>query len=324
MNDSSDVLLVALREGVLDAEQVARIQAAAGDLRVVITRERQAIEAVLPHVRIAFGQFPHDLLPAAEKLAWWQQWGAGADWLLRHPQAVDLPFVLTNTSGVHAVPISEHVFACLLAFARGLPNAWEHQARGEWRPVAAEALFELAGKTLLLVGVGAIGERVARLATAFEMRVEALRRDAERPVPGADVVHGAESLMRVLPNADFVVVTAPLTGATRGMFGAEQFRTMKRSAYLLNIGRGGTVVESDLVTALRDREIAGAALDVFEQEPLAATSPLWAMNNVIITAHYSGATPLYASRALEIFLENLNRFRSGSELVNVVDKHLGY
>lgn len=320
----SDVLLVALRDGVLDAAQLARVRAAAGPLRVVVTRDRDVIEPLLPAVRIALGQFPHDLLARAERLAWWQQWGAGADWLLRYPDAVDAPFVLTNTSGVHAVPISEHVFACLLAFGRGLPDALERQGLSEWRPVPSSSLFELAGKTLLLVGVGAIGARVARLATVFDMRVEAVRRDAGRPLDGAYAVHGADALLDVLPSADFVVITAPLTSATRGMFAAEQFGAMKRSAYLVNIGRGGTVVESDLVTALREGEIAGAALDVFEHEPLPATSPLWSMSNVIVTAHYSGATPLYAARALEIFLENLERFQTGRELVNVVDKRVGY
>jgi len=324
VSSSSDVLLVALRDGVLDAPQLDRVRAAAGDMRVVVTRDRAAIEELLPHVRVALGQFPHDLLPGAGRLAWFQQWGAGADWLLRHPGAAELPFVLTNTSGIHAVPISEHVFACLLAFARALPRALEQQARAEWKPVPAASLVELAGKTMLLVGVGAIGERVASLALAFGMRVEAVRNDARRPLHGAAAVHGQDALLDVLPNADAVVITAPLTAATRGMFGAEQFRAMKRSAYLVNIGRGATVVEADLVTALQDGELAGAALDVFEQEPLPVISPLWSMSNVIVTAHYSGATPLYAARALEIFLDNLKRFRAGEELVNVVDKRQGY
>lgn len=321
---STDVLLVALRDGILDDAQLDRVRAAAGDLRVVVTRDRATIEGLLPHVRVAFGQFPHDLLAGAERLAWLQQWGAGADWLLRQPHAAELPFVLTNTSGVHAVPISEHVFACILAFARALPRAFRHQARAEWKPVPAAELIELAGKTLLLVGVGAIGMRVARLALAFGMRVEAVRRDARRPLEGAHAVFEPDALLDVLPNADVVVITAPLTSATRGMFGAEQFRAMKRSAYLVNIGRGATLIEADLVTALQDGELAGAALDVFEQEPLPATSPLWGMSNVIVTAHYSGATPLYAARALEIFLDNLARFRAGEELVNVVDKLRGY
>src|SRR5690606_9823342 len=318
------VLLLALRDGVLTPEQVGRIEAAAPGMRVVMTRDRAAIEAVLPAVRVAAGQFPYDLLPGATSLEWIQQWGAGADWLLRYPGAADMRFVLTNASGVHAVPISEHVLAYLLAFARGLPLAFGHQARGEWQPVPAASLFELAGKTLLLVGAGAIGARVARLAAAFEMRVVVVRRDASRPVAGAHAVHGEGELLGLLPTADFVVITAPLTQSTHGMFGADQFRAMKSTAYLVNIGRGGIIQEDELVASLRDGRLAGAGLDVFEQEPLPADSPLWGMNNVIITCHYSGATPRYNERAFGIFLDNLERFKAGEELINVVDKHGGY
>jgi phosphoglycerate dehydrogenase-like enzyme len=318
------VLLVGLREGALSGEQLRRIEAAAPDMRVVVTRDRAAIEALLPAVRIVVGQFPHDLLPGATGLEWFQQWGAGADWLLRFPSAADMPFVLTNASGVHAVPISEHVMAFLLAFARGLPTALGHQGRAEWQPLPAASVFELKGKTLVLVGAGAIGARVARLAVAFEMRVIVVRRDPSRPVQGAVAVHADSELSSVLPQADFVVVTAPLTAATRGMFGAAEFRVMKRSAYLVNIGRGGIVKEAELATALREGTIAGAGLDVFEHEPLAADSPLWKLGNVIITAHYSGATPSYTERALGVFLDNLERFKEGRELINVVDKHQGY
>lgn len=322
--DSQPVLLVAVREGTLNHARLDSIRSAAPDMRVVVTRDRADIEALLPDVHIVLGQFPHDLLPRARSLAWFQQWGAGADWLLRFPAAVDLPFVLTNASGVHAVPISEHVFAMLLAFARNLPTAQRHQGLSEWRPVPAAALFELKDKTLLLVGAGAIGERVARLAGAFEMRVVAVRRDATRKVVGADAVHADSDLLAVLPHADFVVMSAPLTSATRGMFGAEQFRAMKPSAYFVNIGRGGSVKEDELVAALRDGTIAGAGLDVFEHEPLPADSPLWGMSNVIITSHYSGATPRYTQRVLDIFLDNLQRFKDGRQLVNVVDKRQGY
>ena len=318
------VLLVALRESVLTTEQARQIESAAPGMRVVITRDRAVIEALLPDVRIALGQFPHELLPAATGLEWFQQWGAGADWLLRFPAAVDMPFVLTNASGVHAVPISEHVLAYLLAFARGLPAAFAHQARAEWRPMPAAELFELKGKTLLLVGFGAIGARVAALAAAFEMRVVVVRRDATLAVAGAAVVHSDADLLAVLPDADFVVMTAPLTKATRGMFGTEQFRAMKPSAYLVNIGRGGSVKEGELVAALEEGLIAGAGLDVFEHEPLPGDSPLWTMANVLVTSHYSGATPHYTERVLAIFHDNLQRFRSGRELVNVVDKQNGY
>src|SRR5690606_40034636 len=136
--------------------------------------------------------------------------------------------------------------------------------------------------------------------------------------------HGVERLDELLPAADFVVITVPLTAETRGMFGAPQFAAMKDSAYLVNIGRGGTVVEGDLIAALQGGQIAGAGLDVLEEEALPEGAALWAMDNVIVTSHYSGATPRYLERVLEIFLDNLRRFSAGQELRNVVDKRLGY
>lgn len=324
MGDSTSVLLVALRPGVLSAEQVTDLEGIVPDMRVVVARERDAIEALLPSVRVAFGQFPRDLIERAGRLEWYQQWGAGADWLMTHPAAVEMPFVLTNASGVHAVPISEHVFALLLAFGRGLPQAVVAQSRSAWQPVPARDLRELEDATLLLVGAGAIGARVARLAVAFGMRVAVVRRDPSRQVEGVYTVVGPADLDGLLPEADHVVITSPLTSETLGMFGARQFAAMKSTAVLVNIGRGGIVREVDLVAALRHGEIAGAGLDVFEEEPLPAASALWKLDNVIITAHYSGATPRYAERVLAIFRDNLTRFVAGRELVNVVDKRAGY
>lgn len=323
-SSGSDVLLVALKPDALSETQLANLTAAAADLRVVVSADRRRIEELLPDIRVVVGMFPRDLIRLAPKLAWLHQWGAGADWLLEHPQVAELDFVLTNSAGVHAVPISEHVFAFLLSFARGFPRAVRDQVAGRWRPQRQAELFELEGKTLLLVGSGRIGERIAVLARAFGLHVVAVRRDALRPVEGAHEVHGADDLDTHLPRADFVVLTVPLTVETRGMFAASRFAAMKESAYLVNIGRGGTVKEADLIAALKNGEIAGAGLDVFEEEPLPADSPLWALENVIVTAHYSGATPRYVERVLDIFLDNLERYKRGEPLKNVVDKKLGY
>ena len=181
-----------------------------------------------------------------------------------------------------------------------------------------------AGKTMLLVGVGAIGRRTAHLAAAFGMRVWGIRRNPGRAVEGVERMGDMSRLHDWLPEADFVVLTAPLTPETRHMFDEAALRRMKPTAYLVNIGRGGTVDEAALVRGLQEGWLTGAGLDVFEQEPLPADSPLWKMPNVIITAHYSGATPEYHHRAMAIFLDNLRRYVQGEELRNVVDKRLGY
>jgi D-2-hydroxyacid dehydrogenase (NADP+) len=318
------ILLLGFEEGRLTAGQVDRVRTAAPGMQIVVSEDREQIEAVVGEIEIAAGGFPRELIPKARNLRWLQQWGAGADWLLQQPEAVGHDFVLTNVSGVHAIPISEHILAFLLSFARGFHRAAWAQQRGTWTPLPGEELLELAGQTLLVIGVGAIGERTARVAAALGMRVVGIRRDPALPAAGVETMAGPDRLLDWLPEADAVVLTVPLTEETRGMIGERELRAMKPTAHIVNIGRGGTIQEDALVRALEEGWIAGAGLDVFEEEPLPASSPLWDMENVIITAHYSGATPHYNERALAIFLDNLGRYQAGQPLRNVVDKELGY
>jgi len=318
------VLLLREKPEALTVADRATIVALAPDMRLVVTDDPAQIEAALPEVEIAAGHTRPALLARMPNLRWYQQWGAGADWLMRHPEIAARDFVITNASGVHAIQISEHILALLLAFARRLPQAMRAQLRGEWQREEREDIFELAGKTMVLIGVGAIGERTARLAAALDVRVIGVRRDPAARTPGVERMIGPERLADVLPEADFVVLTIPLTHDTRHMIGERELRLMKSTAHIVNIGRGGTIDEAALIRALREGWIAGAGLDVFEKEPLPADSPLWGMENVIITAHYAGATPHYNERALAIFLDNLRRYKAGEPLRNVVDKRLGY
>lgn len=316
-------ILLGFDPGTLSEAQLPEVQEAAPDMQILVTEGREEIESVLDEIEIAFGSFPRDLLPRARNLRWLQQWGAGADWLLRHPEAVELNFVLTNTSGVHAIPVGEHILAFLLAFGRGLHLAIRAQQRHEWKG-SDRGRFELAGKTMVLVGVGAIGERTAEIAAALGMRVLGVRRDPTVGAPGVEAMFGPHQLMDLLPEADFVVLTVPLTHETQGMIGERELRAMKLTAYVVNTGRGGTIREPALIRALQEGWIAGAGLDVFETEPLPDDSPLWAMDNVIITSHCADVTPHYGERAMEIFLDNLQRYRAGEPLRNVVDKRIGY
>jgi len=185
-------------------------------------------------------------------------------------------------------------------------------------------LFELAGKTMVLIGVGAIGARTAEVARALGMRVLGVRRHPQLTVPGIEAMYGPGQLLDVLPEADFCVITVPLTPETKGMIGEPELRAMKSTSYIVNIGRGATIQETVLVRALQEGWIAGAGLDVFETEPLPPDSPLWDMDNVIMTAHYAGLTPHYEERAMAIFVDNLKRYRNREPLRNVVDKKLAY
>lgn len=318
------ILSMGFEPGTLSDEVLERVRRLAPDYRLLVSRDREEIIEVLDEIEIAAGEFPTELVARAPRLRWFQQWGAGADWLERHPEAKARSFVLTNASGVHAVPISEHILAGLLALGRRLPQALAAQGERTWWRPESEALAELAGKTMLLLGVGAIGRRTARLARAFDMRVVGVVSRPDRVVEEVDDLHGPGALTALLPDADALVLTLPLTPETRGIVGARELAAMKPGGVLVNIGRGGLVDEEALIDALRQGTPAGAALDVFEDEPLSERSPLWTLPNVIVTAHYAGLTPRYDERAAAIFLDNLERFVTGRPLRNVVDKERGY
>src|SRR5436853_839164 len=224
------ILLLNFAPEEIDPVVLDEIRMLAPQMRVVVTQDRSEIEALLDDVEIAAGDFPHDLVARAPRLRWFQQWGAGADWLLRHPEVAESDFVLTNASGVHAIPISEHIIGLLLMFARGLHRAVRVQARRQWWRPPADELFELAGKTMLLVGVGAIGARTAMLASALGMRVEGVRRHPARAAAGVDALYGPHQLRERLAHADVVVLTVPLSEATQGLIGAADLRAMKPTA----------------------------------------------------------------------------------------------
>jgi len=258
----------------------------------------------------------------APRLKWVQLTSAGADRLL-NSGFIEQGVIVTTVSGLHATPIGEFVLLSMLMFAKGTPKTLRAQLRHEWTRFAPRELY---GATVGVIGAGHIGAEVGRLAKAFGCRVLATRRSATgvRPAPFADEVHPPSALLDLLPRCDYVALCVPLTAETRGMIGERELRAMKPTAVLVNIARGAVVVERDLIRALRDGWIAGAALDVFEQEPLPAESPLWDMENVVLTPHISGGTEIYNQRAVAIFCENLRRYLAGEPLQNVVDPARGY
>lgn len=301
-------------------EDLAQIRALMPDYDVRLTQDRDESAALRDDVEILAGWPAADLLVSAPKLQWFQQWSAGSDWLTRHPEAAARPFRVTNASGVHPIQIAEHTFAMMLAFVRKLHEGARNQAAHVWQPPAGESLGELYQKRLLMIGLGAIGERIARVGNALGMRVWGMRRTVGEPPPGVEAVYPPDRLLDLLPECDFVVLAPPLTRETLRMIGEAELRAMKPGAFLVNVGRGKLIDEAALIRGLREGWLGGAGLDVFETEPLPADSPLWDMPNVIITAHYAGASPRYYERAMPIFLDNLRRYRDGEELRNLVDK----
>jgi phosphoglycerate dehydrogenase-like enzyme len=258
----------------------------------------------------------------APRLKWVQLTSAGADRLL-NSGFIEEGVTVTTVSGLHATPIGEFVLSAILMFAKGAPKFMRAQMQHEW---ARFAPSELYGKTVGIVGMGHIGTEVARLAKAFGCRIVATKRSATERTSGphADEIMPAAELHRLLGESDYVVLSTPLTPETRGMIGEAELRAMRPTGVLVNIARGAVVVEDALVRALREGWIAGAALDVFEKEPLPADSPFWDMENVILTPHISGGTEIYNQRAVQIFVDNLRCYVAGEPLRNVVDSARGY
>jgi phosphoglycerate dehydrogenase-like enzyme len=225
--------------------------------------------------------------------------------------------------------VAEHVLALIFALAKKIPQAVLFHQKHEWGQEAmwkdGQHLREIAGATLGLIGVGSIGARVAQMAAALGMRVVAVREHVEKGRPeGVEAVYSPSELNDLLGQSDYVVLAAPLVGATQGLVNAARLSAMKPSAYLINVGRGPQVDDAALVEALGKRQIAGAALDVFEREPLPVESPLWGAENLLITPHTAGLTEKLWHRHYELFSDNLRRYMAGNPLRNVVDKRKGY
>lgn len=266
----------------------------------------------------AFGNIVPEVFERAENLRWVACPQAGPAAGYYHPALIESEVVVTNTRDIYNDHISNHIMACVLAFARGLHAYVRNQVETKWEPGYEPVI--LPDSTAAIVGVGGIGGETARLCAEFGMTVIGVDPRVQAPPKGVSELVHPDALDEALPRADFVIVTVPETPQTQRLFTLEKFRLMKPGAHFINIGRGATVVLDDLVRALESGEIRGAALDVFETEPLPSDHPLWGMPNVIITPHCAGAGPYLNDRRTDLFIENCVRFGEGRELKNVVDK----
>lgn len=262
----------------------------------------------------------HRVLAAAPMLRWQHSPSAGVNHILT-PTFLDRDIILTNSAGVYAIPIAEFVLAFILNHAKQLSSLRSLQAQRQWNWEVQ--VQELTGAKLLIIGAGSIGQAIGIRASAFGMRVWGSRRSPQ-PLPGFERVVGADEWRSLLPEADYVVIATPLTPDTKGMIDAAVLRSMQASAYLINIARGAIVDEAALLMALKEGWIAGAGLDTFSTEPLPADSPFWSLPNVLVTPHCSASSPQTIPRIVDLFLDNLARYRQGQPLKNVVDKQAGY
>ena len=264
-------------------------------------------------------------LAQATRLRWVQTFTAGVDGVDLHGCRAR-GVVVTNSSGIHAPNMAEHVMGMALSFARRLPDFVRTQDRHHWREwELREQVFELGGQTMMIIGLGRIGEALAQRAAAFGMHVVGARRHPDRAAQtAAHEVIGIDDIRARIGEADHVVSILPGGGATARFIDVELFAAMKSGAYFYNIGRGSAVDQHAMIAALQSGHLGGAGLDVVEPEPLPTDSPLWPMQNVLITAHSSGASPKLMDRALPLWLENFRRFAALEPLLNRIDYDLGY
>ena len=283
-------------------------------------------EIVDAEIVVAWSIRPEQIV-AAKKLRWIHS-PAAAVHLLIFPELVNSDIILTNAREVHGPVVAEHVIALIFALAKKIPASALLQAKHIWgQQILWDELprvREVAGATLGIIGLGSIGRPVVKSAKALGMRVIAVREHPEKGSEGADAVFGPAQIDEVFRQADYIVLAAPVTASTKAIANAERLALMKPDACLINVGRGQLVNEPALATALRQKKIGGAALDVFPKEPLAADSPLWDVPNLLITPHTAALTDKLWERHYALFSENLRRYLSGQPLLAVVDKRKGY
>lgn len=267
-------------------------------------------------------EFDEDVFAAADNLKWVHCYFAGFERLL-FPKMVKSDVLLTCSSGMHGTQVGELAVTLMLAWTRRIHMFTRAQLKSQWLGSTVYIPDEMYGKTVGIIGVGAIGKEIARKIKAFDTHVIGLGHIRKIESPWVDEVLPSEDLVQLLRRSDFVVLACPLTPETKGMLGSEEFKQMKKTGVVVNISRGGLIKHDELANAIKEGTIGGACLDTHDPEPLPQTSPLWQMENVIITPHAGGPTPYYDQRGIAIFKENIKRYLEGETLINLVDKEKG-
>jgi phosphoglycerate dehydrogenase-like enzyme len=305
-------------------EMIGALKAAAPDVEFIAVHAGDAARQAA-NVDALFGICSAEIVAAGKSIQWIHMVTAGVEQCLSNPALRERNILITNMQRIGGPIIAEHVMAMMLAFTRGLDIYIPAQAKKEFRRATPPGRMEvISGKTMLVVGLGGIGSEVARRAQALGMKVVATRNSGRTGPEYVSYVGLPDELPKLTGEADFIVNTAPLTAQTTAMFNAAFFARMKSSAYFINVARGGSVVTDDLVAALKEKKLAGAALDVTDPEPLPAGHPLWQAPNVIITPHVANDSDLGFDAQIEVTRENLRRFSAGEKMLSVVDISRGY
>jgi len=305
---------------------LSTLQSAAPGVDLIPAANQAEAVRLAAEADAVIGFCSEEVLAAGPRIRWVQVFWAGVEDCVSVPALRERAVLLTNMQRVAGPVMAEHVVAMMLAFARGLQFFIPERAAGRWtdEPPSSVRMVTIEGKNVLVVGLGGIGTEVARRAHALGMRVTATRASGREGPEFVSYVGLPDELHKLAANADFIVNTTPLTPQTTGIFNAKFFAAAKPGAYFFNVGRGGSVVEADLVAALESGRIAGAGLDVTDPEPLPATSALWKMQNVIITPHVSSDSELGLDARVALICENLRRYVTGERMLSEVDLGKGY
>jgi phosphoglycerate dehydrogenase-like enzyme len=319
----SRITRVSPKINLLDASRVWSGPVPLGKANKAGSGDNDELDGMLAQAEVIYGfSYPQNVVSRAPKLKWLQTMSAGVDRLLT-PEIADSPVILTNAHGIHGAPVGEVAMGMIFLFAKRMPFCLENKRLKRWERFAPDLL---GYQTVGILGLGVIGREVARMCKTFGMRVVGTRRTVKKAanMRYVDSVIPRERWHELLAESDYVVNVLPWTPETDRIIGEKELRSMKRTAYFINVGRGRTVDEEELIRALEERWIAGAGLDAFAREPLPGDSKLWELPNVYISPHIAGGTRDYNELTTAIFCDNLERYIAGKKLRHVVNKKLGY
>lgn len=320
-------LLMWIDEKFMDPLSYEKLHQYVDEDKTLVTTD---IDEVIKHkssIEMVLGDFPRRHLSILPKLLWFQQFGTGVEWLNEQPHLVDCPFILTNCSDGHHDVVADHLMALLLSITRGIPTFVSSQNKSHWLKTSltdCDSLFQIRGKTVLIVGVGSVGLAIANRLKPFGVNIIGVRKNADKKVENIDKIFPVDELTIAAKQADIVISCLPRTTQTTHLFDKDFFESIKKPSFFFNIGRGNAVNETALVNALTNGTLKGAGIDVTIEEPLNNNSPLWTAPNLLITPHVGGTYDGVINTWRDVALDNLHRYQTGKELRNIVNKLSGY
>jgi phosphoglycerate dehydrogenase-like enzyme len=316
-----------IEDRFMDAQSQNKLMESAGNNDVLITTDIEKIHNNANEIEIVLGDFPRECLSMLPNLKWFQQFGTGVEWLFNHQELKQQPFILTNCSDGHHDVVADHLMAMLLAVVRDIPSYVKSQSKSTWQHTSltdCNSLFQLRGKTVLVIGLGSVGLAIIKRLESFGVNIIGVRKNITKSVEHVSKLYSIEELNIAAKEANIVISSLPKTAETSNLFNEKFFNTLNSPSFFFNIGRGNAVDETALINALETEQINGAGIDVTIEEPLNKESALWTTPKLLITPHVGGTYNDVMKIWRDVALDNLDLYQKGAELRNVVDKQSGY